>query len=175
MTPYSTVDRNERMSRRAFLGSTGAVAVALAGCSTAQLDRDSQTPTQTQPPAAAFEFTFAPAKTSGKETGILTIIHMSGEPLPSDQLHVRGDGFTSVNGPYSPDRTTPGVWTGTTTDRDGGAPVVSRHDTLEIGTKKEYSIKLIWETDKQSAVVGEGSAQSKSPAVSTTHVSTHKG
>jgi len=65
--------------------------------------------------------------------GTLEITHVEGDPIPADELYVRGEGLGAT-----------GSWQelGGTTDDDG---TVTAGDTLAVELDDEYSISLVWD------------------------------
>lgn len=102
-------------------------------------------------PHAEFEVTEEPTDNG---TLILTFTHEGGDPLRSDRLYVRGEGFANVAGA---DQTSPGVWQGTVSGerpRRGG-PAVVRGDSVTIGVTRDCTVVLRYEgTDRSTFVTG---------------------
>ena len=81
------------------------------------------------------------------EGSTLEIAHNGGDPIPPSELYVRGEGLART-----------GSWAelggGTTADSDE-TPVVSAGNRLSVESDEEYTVRLVWESDGESAVLYE--------------------
>lgn len=90
-------------------------------------------------PALSIEASYAPVD-GGRNAGILTLRHGSGEEVLPKQLIVEGEGFAAVEGA---DQAKPGRWRGETSHGDEGS-MVGPGDTVTIGVQADCNVVVVY-------------------------------
>jgi hypothetical protein len=86
----------------------------------------------------------------GPGTGVLTITHAGGDAVVRDELAIRGAGFAAVSGV---DQTAPGPWQGSTSEELRGEPAVRSGDSVTLGVRRDYAIRVAWVPEEGEPVV----------------------
>lgn len=92
-------------------------------------------------PQAVFSLDYDTSRTSGTDTGVVTLTHDGGDTLTGSQVSIRGSGIVELDG-VETDVTAPGTtWGGATGLKD-----VAAGDQVTIGVTTEYKLRVVWES-----------------------------
>lgn len=154
---------NERVDRRTFLGGLAATAgtVTLAGCEFGQFGSQSGSGSETHSEtesrnestaqgqsATTFAFEYDP------DAETLEITHDGGDPVRRLALQIRGRGFADVEGA---DQTGQGRWQGTASGTVDGSEAVARGDSVSVGVRADYAIRVVSRPSRSSEPTTLGS------------------